>query len=41
MTTTMIAKTSIETDAEGFLTDPYQWNEQLAEEIARQNGSPS
>jgi TusE/DsrC/DsvC family sulfur relay protein len=37
--TTMIAE-SVETDAEGFLTDPQQWNEQLAEQIAPENGIP-
>jgi TusE/DsrC/DsvC family sulfur relay protein len=36
---TMIAE-SVETDAEGFLTDPQQWNEQLAEQIALENGIP-
>jgi TusE/DsrC/DsvC family sulfur relay protein len=38
MTTTMIANSPISLDAEGFLTDPAQWNEQIAEAIARQNG---
>ena len=38
MTATLIAGTSVDTDAEGFLTDPHQWNERLAEEIARENG---
>ena len=37
--TTTIAE-SVETDAEGFLTDPQQWNEQLAEQIALENGIP-
>jgi TusE/DsrC/DsvC family sulfur relay protein len=37
--TTMIAE-SVETDAEGFLTDPQQWNEPLAEQIALENGIP-
>jgi TusE/DsrC/DsvC family sulfur relay protein len=27
-----------ETDAEGFLANPADWNEELAEEIARANG---
>ncbi|MCU0307012.1 MAG: TusE/DsrC/DsvC family sulfur relay protein [Thermoleophilia bacterium] len=27
-------------DAEGFLTDPAQWDEGLAEEIAHENGIP-
>jgi TusE/DsrC/DsvC family sulfur relay protein len=40
MTTTMIAETSVDVDAEGFLTDPQQWNERLAGEIARENGIP-
>jgi tRNA 2-thiouridine synthesizing protein E len=38
MTTTLIADTPVDVDAEGFLTDPHQWNEQVAEEIARRNG---
>ena len=38
MTATMIAETSVDVDAEGFLTDPQQWTEQLAEQIARENG---
>jgi dissimilatory sulfite reductase related protein len=37
MTATMIADTSVDLDAEGFLTDPQQWNERLAEQIAREN----
>jgi tRNA 2-thiouridine synthesizing protein E len=40
MSATVIPETSVDTDAEGFLTDPYQWDEQLAEEIAGQNGIP-
>jgi len=40
MTATMIAETSVDVDAEGFLTDPQQWNEQIAEVIARENGIP-
>ena len=28
----------VETDAEGFLTKPEQWTEELAAEIARANG---
>ena len=28
----------VDTDAEGFLTRPEQWSEELAEEIARANG---
>jgi dissimilatory sulfite reductase related protein len=38
MTATLIGETSVDVDAEGFLTDPQQWNEELAEEIARGNG---
>ena len=38
MTATMIAETSVDVDAEGFLTDPEQWNEPIAEQIARENG---
>jgi TusE/DsrC/DsvC family sulfur relay protein len=38
MTTALIAHTSVDVDAEGFLTDPAQWNEQIAAEIAEQNG---
>ena len=38
--TTMIAETSVETDAEGFLTDPQQWSERLAEQVALENGVP-
>jgi TusE/DsrC/DsvC family sulfur relay protein len=38
MTAAMTAETSVDVDAEGFLTDPQQWNERLAEQIARENG---
>jgi len=41
MTTTMIAGSLVDVDAEGFLTDPDGWNEQIAEEIAEQNGIPA
>ena len=40
MTATMIAGTSVDVDAEGFLTDPQQWSEELAEQIAHDNGIP-
>ena len=30
----------VEVDAEGFLTDPAQWSEELAAAIARENGIP-
>lgn len=38
MTTTTISGTTLEVDAEGFLQDPGQWNEQVAEAIAREHG---
>jgi TusE/DsrC/DsvC family sulfur relay protein len=38
MTTATIAGTPVDVDAEGFLTDAAQWNEQIATEIARANG---
>ena len=40
MTTTLIADAPVDVDAEGFLTDPVQWNEQIADAIAAQNGIP-
>jgi tRNA 2-thiouridine synthesizing protein E len=40
MTTIEIAATPVELDAEGFLTDPAQWNEAVAGEIAREHGIP-
>ena len=38
MSATMIAGKRLDVDAEGFLTDPSQWSEELAEEIAHENG---
>jgi len=38
MTTTLIAETPVDVDAEGFLTNPEQWNEEIAEAIARDAG---
>jgi len=38
MTTALIADTSVDLDSEGFLTDAEQWNERVAEEIARESG---
>jgi tRNA 2-thiouridine synthesizing protein E len=38
MTTVLIAEKTVDVDAEGFLTDPGQWNEEIAEEIARGAG---
>jgi TusE/DsrC/DsvC family sulfur relay protein len=40
MTTTLIADAPVDLDAEGFLTDPAQWNDQIAEAIAAENGIP-
>ena len=40
MTTTLIADAPVDVDAEGFLTSPEQWNEAIAEAIARENGVP-
>ena len=41
MTMTLIADAPVDVDAEGFLTDPEQWNEQIAEAIAPRTASPS
>ncbi len=38
MTTVLIAESTVEVDAEGFLADPAQWNEEIAAEIARESG---
>jgi dissimilatory sulfite reductase related protein len=38
MTMTLIADMPVDVDAEGFLTDPAQWNEQLARAIGADNG---
>ncbi|MHB8491264.1 MAG: TusE/DsrC/DsvC family sulfur relay protein [Solirubrobacteraceae bacterium] len=38
MSTVTYAGTPVEVDAEGFLTRPEQWNEQIAAEIAAQAG---
>src|SRR5574338_5652 len=38
MPTTLIADTHVDLDTEGFLTDPTQWDERIAEEIAVANG---
>ena len=40
MTMTLIADAPVEVDAEGFLVDPGQWNESIAEAIAQENGVP-
>jgi tRNA 2-thiouridine synthesizing protein E len=38
MTATLIANHTVDVDAEGFLTDPAQWDERIAEQIARDAG---
>ena len=38
MTTMLIAERPVDVDAEGFLTDPQQWNDEIAEAIARDAG---
>src|SRR5262245_53420780 len=40
MTATLIADSPVDVDAEGFLTDPQEWNSQIAEAIAEANGVP-
>jgi tRNA 2-thiouridine synthesizing protein E len=40
MTTTLIGDAPVDVDAEGFLSDPQQWNEGIAEAIAAENGIP-
>jgi TusE/DsrC/DsvC family sulfur relay protein len=40
MTTTLIADAPVDVDAEGFLTDPEQWNEDIARAIAADTGIP-
>jgi len=38
MTVDTIAGTPVDINEEGFLTDPSQWNEEIAVEIARREG---
>ena len=38
MSTLTYAGTEVEVDAEGFMQDPGQWNEQIAAEIAAADG---
>ena len=38
MTITLIADAPVDVDAEGFMTTPDQWNETIADAIARENG---
>ena len=40
MTMTLIADAPVDVDAEGFLTKAEQWNEQIAQAIAADNGVP-
>ena len=40
MTATLIANKTVDVDAEGFLTNPAEWDETLAQEIAREAGIP-
>ncbi len=40
MTFTLIADAPVDVDAEGFLTNPEQWNEEIAAAIAAENGIP-
>jgi tRNA 2-thiouridine synthesizing protein E len=40
MTLALIADAAVDVDDEGFLTDPTQWNETIAESIARESGVP-
>jgi TusE/DsrC/DsvC family sulfur relay protein len=40
MTTALIADTPVDLDDEGFMTDPGQWNEEIAREIAARYGVP-
>jgi TusE/DsrC/DsvC family sulfur relay protein len=40
MSTATIAGANVDVDAEGFLTDASQWNEEIAAEIAREHGVP-
>jgi TusE/DsrC/DsvC family sulfur relay protein len=40
MTMTLIADAPVDVDAEGFLTDPAQWNERIGAQIAVDNGIP-
>jgi tRNA 2-thiouridine synthesizing protein E len=40
MTAAPTTTPAVDVDAEGFLTDPAQWSEELAEAIARDHGIP-
>ena len=41
MTSATLAGSTVEVDAGGFLLDPAQWTEEMAPEIAAQNGIPA
>lgn len=41
MTMTLIADAPVDVDADGFLSDPAQWNEKIAQAIAAENGIPA
>lgn len=41
MPTLTMLDTALDVDAEGFLQDPGQWSEEIAAEIARENGIPA
>ena len=41
MTMTLIAEAPVDVDAEGFMTNAEQWNEQIAEAIAPRTASRS
>jgi tRNA 2-thiouridine synthesizing protein E len=41
MTVAMIANTEVHIDDEGFFQNPEEWNESMAEEIAREAGIES
>jgi dissimilatory sulfite reductase related protein len=38
MTTTLIAEAPVDVDAEGFMTNAKQWNEEIARALARESG---
>ncbi len=38
MTPSTLANTAVDRDAEGFFTDPQQWTEAMAREIASESG---
>ena len=41
MTMTLIADAPVDVDAEGFMTNAEQWNEQIAQAIAAEHGIPA